>query len=87
VIRHSRYGRDPVFPTLGKQEREDINCCSEEVHVEGIYSFYEEIEIKLVVSQYGYKQIIFFLKTIYLSRVWWCTPLIPALGRQRQVDF
>jgi hypothetical protein len=18
---------------------------------------------------------------------WWCTPLIPALGRQRQVDF
>jgi hypothetical protein len=19
--------------------------------------------------------------------VWWCTPLIPALGRQRQVDF
>jgi hypothetical protein len=22
-----------------------------------------------------------------VSRVWWCTPLIPALGRQRQVDF
>jgi hypothetical protein len=21
------------------------------------------------------------------SRVWWCTPLIPVLGRQRQVDF
>jgi hypothetical protein len=21
------------------------------------------------------------------SRVWWRTPLIPALGRQRQVDF
>jgi hypothetical protein len=21
------------------------------------------------------------------SRAWWCTPLIPALGRQRQVDF
>jgi hypothetical protein len=28
-------------------------------------------------------------KTIALdkSRAWWCTPLIPALGRQRQVDF
>jgi hypothetical protein len=22
-----------------------------------------------------------------LSWVWWCTPLIPALGRQRQADF
>jgi hypothetical protein len=22
-----------------------------------------------------------------LSQAWWCTPLIPALGRQRQADF
>jgi hypothetical protein len=21
------------------------------------------------------------------EQAWWCTPLIPALGRQRQVDF
>jgi hypothetical protein len=21
------------------------------------------------------------------ARLWWCTPLIPALGRQRQVNF
>ena len=26
-------------------------------------------------------------KKITCSRVWWCTPLILALGRQRQVDF
>jgi hypothetical protein len=25
-------------------------------------------------------------KEIY-SRAWWCTPLIPALGRQRQANF
>ena len=23
----------------------------------------------------------------YIGWVWWCTPLIPALGRQRQADF
>jgi hypothetical protein len=21
------------------------------------------------------------------SQAWWCTPLVPALGRQRQADF
>jgi hypothetical protein len=26
-------------------------------------------------------------KNIYLGWTWWHTPLIPALGRQRQVDF
>jgi hypothetical protein len=25
-------------------------------------------------------------KMLFTSRAWWCTPLIPALGRQRQVD-
>jgi hypothetical protein len=24
---------------------------------------------------------------VLCGRAWWCTPLIPALGRQRQVDF
>ena len=28
-----------------------------------------------------------YLFKILFSRVWWCTPVIPALGRQRQVDF
>jgi hypothetical protein len=29
-----------------------------------------------------------FLNKISLaSWAWWCTPLIPALGRQRQADF
>jgi hypothetical protein len=27
------------------------------------------------------------LKTLILARWWWRTPLIPALGRQRQVEF
>jgi hypothetical protein len=27
------------------------------------------------------------LKTLRTSRAWWCMPLIPALGRQRQVNF
>jgi hypothetical protein len=26
-------------------------------------------------------------KTKILSQAWWRTPLIPALGRQRQADF
>jgi hypothetical protein len=28
-----------------------------------------------------------YLKSWRFSRVWWRTPLIPALGRQRQADF
>jgi hypothetical protein len=28
-----------------------------------------------------------FLKTLQLGSEWWCTPLIPALGRQRQAFF
>jgi hypothetical protein len=27
------------------------------------------------------------LRNLEGSRAWWCTPLIPALGRQRQTDF
>jgi hypothetical protein len=27
------------------------------------------------------------IKMIFFSRAWWRTPLIPALGRQRQADF
>jgi hypothetical protein len=27
------------------------------------------------------------LENIILARKWWCMPLIPALGRQRQEDF
>jgi hypothetical protein len=28
-----------------------------------------------------------YLEEPFGSQVWWCTPLIPALERQRQVDF
>jgi hypothetical protein len=26
-------------------------------------------------------------ENVFRARCWWCTPLISALGRQRQVDF
>jgi hypothetical protein len=29
----------------------------------------------------------FFKKITKIARQWWCTPLIPALWRQRQADF
>jgi hypothetical protein len=29
----------------------------------------------------------FLFKNKLETGQWWCTPLIPALGRQRQVDF
>jgi hypothetical protein len=27
------------------------------------------------------------VEKVFRAGLWWCTPLIPALGRQRQVDF
>jgi hypothetical protein len=35
----------------------------------------------------GYLTFFFFFKNYLFCRVWWRTPLIPALGRQRQADF
>jgi hypothetical protein len=42
------------------------------------------LKINLQVSNFsGIKKRIPFI----YCQVWWCTPLIPALGRQRQADF
>jgi hypothetical protein len=44
-------------------------------------SFYE------CKASLGYIMRICQLKTKPGAGQWWCTPLIPALGRQRQADF
>ena len=46
------------------------------------------VEISCSCSNIYYKTNTFKSnKNTFMSRVWWCTPLIPALGRQRQADF
>jgi hypothetical protein len=35
----------------------------------------------------GHSEIVKGLKNMSLAGLWWCMPLIPALGRQKQVDF
>jgi hypothetical protein len=39
------------------------------------------------VLQHSISKHISILKNINISQAWWRMPLIPALGRQRQVDF
>jgi hypothetical protein len=36
---------------------------------------------------FGVLMFFFFFKISFIAGWWWHTPLIPALGRQRQVDF
>jgi hypothetical protein len=40
-----------------------------------------------MIKQKVYQLEISPLKRIIQAGRWWCTPFIPALGRQRQVDF
>jgi hypothetical protein len=46
--------------------------------------FKNKFHPKNVLKGYKFKNI---LKISTASWTWWCTPLIPALGRQRQADF
>jgi hypothetical protein len=49
----------------------------------------QRVEYRLV----GFVFFVLFCFSILLSKIkklagqWWCMPLIPALGRQRQADF
>jgi hypothetical protein len=40
-----------------------------------------------LTSNENYKNKILIIKNFIFAGQWWRTPLIPALGRQRQVDF
>jgi hypothetical protein len=44
-------------------------------------------DIQLVRIKYRLCYINEAVINIYFSQAWWRMPLIPALGRQRQVDF
>jgi hypothetical protein len=45
------------------------------------------LEIKIGLRTFDHLALNVPLKKEEESRAWWHTPLIPALGRQRQVDF
>ena len=45
---------------------------------------YNGVEVQFYIYHQGCRKT---FKNSYLSWPWWCTPLIPALGRQRQADF
>jgi hypothetical protein len=46
-----------------------------------IYEFHN----KYVIAKFNFLVILIFQKVI--AGWWWCTPLIPALGRQKEMDF
>jgi hypothetical protein len=48
-----------------------------------VVQYFDTQTIKASASQYFDTQTI----KASASRAWWCMPLIPALGRQRQADF
>jgi hypothetical protein len=53
-----------------------------------IMRFIEQPVVGMCVSVHVNVHIVVsFHFKIHLSQAWWRTPLIPALGRQRQADF
>jgi hypothetical protein len=72
-------------PVLKKKKKKKSNrgntaCC---LYVSSI-PHYQFISL---VSWIGWLVALNFIRICHISRAWWRTPLIPALGRQRQVDF
>jgi hypothetical protein len=55
--------------------------CLYKVHLQLMQANFHTHEVKINLKKNP------DIRTLPPARQWWCTPLIPALGRQRQADF
>jgi hypothetical protein len=51
------------------------------------FLYVSDIDFTSLVTQFLFQEPMSMWQEPTPQRVWWCTPVIPVLGRQRQVDF